>query len=485
MRRSSRSSRREFLRRTACAAASAAAAQAGFSKLGLMNLYARPLAPSDYRALVCVFLDGGSDTNNVIIPTDTTHYNQYIAARPIDSGLGIDAADLLPIDTPPVFGGTGRTFGLHPSLTELQGLFNDNKMAVVCNVGPLVEPVTQQDITDESKPLPYALFSHSDQVGCWATGRADQRIPTGWGGRIADATLACNTASGFPTVTSIDGAAVFTLGLAQNPLAIDTGALDQVLVLNGYYGSPGDVARKNAMDFARTIDRSALLMAATSDLTQQAVDISGAFSVDPTIGTTFPSTWLGDQLLQVAKVMKLNLTSPQLSLNRQIFFVTQGGYDTHQSQGPDHAALLSDLSAALSAFYAATQELGLADRVTSFTLSDFGRTLGPSGDYGSVGTDHGWGSHQLVLGGGVNGGDFYGTPNGATGSMFPELVYGGPDDVSPYDRGRWIPTTAVEQYGATLASWFGVPAGDLSTVFPLIGNFGSTNLGFLGAGSGC
>ncbi len=475
-------SRRDFLRRTTCAALSAAAAQAGIRKLGLLNLHARPLAPSDYRALVCVFLDGGNDGNNLIVPSDTSHYNQYLAARPIAGGLGLDAVNLLAINTPPSFGGTGRSFGFHPSLPELQTLFNANKLAVVCNVGPLVEPVTLAEIASDSKPLPYSLFSHSDQISCWATARADLRIPTGWGGRIADATLACNPDTGFPTVTSIDGAATFCVGLAQNPLAIQTGALDQVLVLNGFYGSPDDVARKNSMDFARTIDRSAMLIAAASDVTQQAVDISSAFSVDPSLTTVFPDTYLGAQLLQVAKVIKLNQTSPQLSLNRQIFFVTQGGYDTHQDQGVDHTGLLAELSAALNAFYAASVELGLADRVTSFTLSDFGRTLEPSGDYGSVGTDHGWGSHQFVLGGAVAGGNFYGTPNGTTGSMFPELVIGGPDDMYSDDRGRWIPTSSVEQFGATLATWFGVPAIALPTVFPLIGNFPSQSLGFMGPG---
>jgi uncharacterized protein (DUF1501 family) len=474
-------SRREFVRRTTCAALSAAAAQAGFRKLGLMNLHARPLAPSDYRALVCVFLDGGNDGNNLIVPSNAAHYNQYLAARPISGGLGLDAAALLPINTPPAFGGTGRTFGFHPNLPELQALFNANKLAVVCNVGPLVEPVTQADIASDSKPLPYSLFSHSDQISCWATARADLRIPTGWGGRIADATLACNADSGFPTVTSIDGAATFCVGLAQNPLAIQTGALDQVLVLNGFYGSADDVARKNSMDFARTIDRSAMLIAAASDVTQQAVDISSALSVDPSLATVFPDTYLGAQLLQVAKVIKLNQTSPQLSLNRQIFFVTQGGYDTHQDQSVDHAALLVELSAALNAFYAATLELGLADRVTSFTFSDFGRTLEPSGD-GSVGTDHGWGSHQFVLGGAVSGGNFYGTPNGSTGSMFPELVMGGPDDMYNDDRGRWIPTSSVEQFGATLATWFGVTGIAMPAVFPLIGNFPSQSLGFMNPG---
>ena len=365
-------------------------------------------------------------------------------------------------------------FGFHPSLPELATLYNQNRLAVVSNVGPLVVPVTQGNI--DSKPTPYSLFSHSDQIDCWQSGRADQRIATGWGGRSADVTINCNGGSGFPTVTTISGASTFCVGAGQRPLAIDTGALDQVLVLNGFYGSPQDVARKNAMDYARTIDRTATLIAAASDTTQQAVDISAALSIDPTLATVFPGSDLGQQLQQVAKVMKLNLTSAELSLNRQIFYVETGGYDTHQDQAVDQAGILTDLSQAMAAFYAATVELGISDRVVTFTLSDFGRTLEPSGDQGSVGSDHGWGSHQFVMGDAVAGGN---------GQIFPDLVIGGLDDISQYDRGRWIPSTSVEQYGGTLARWFGVSDLDLPVVFPLSANFSPTTLGFLTPGTGC
>jgi uncharacterized protein (DUF1501 family) len=477
-------SRRDFLRRTSCAALSAAAAQASIRRLGLMSLYARPSAPSDYRALVCIFLDGGNDSNNMIVPTDTAHYsNEYLIARPLASGLGLDAATLLDIGTPPSLNGSGRTFGFHPNMPELRSLYTQNRLAVVCNVGPLVEPLTQDDYVNGTKPTPYSLFSHSDQIDCWQTSQASLRIPTGWGGRIADATAACNSTSSFPTITSISGSATFCVGIQTTPLAIDTGALNQILVLNGYYGNPDDVARKASMDFARTIDRDAVLIAAASDVTQQAVDISAALNTDPTINTPFPTSDLGQQLLQVAKIIKLNQSS--LGLARQIFYVETGGYDTHQDQIADQGNNFLDLSQALSAFYAALVELGVQDQVAAFTHSDFGRTLGPSGDPGSVGTDHGWGNHQLVVGGTVNGGNFYGTA-GQNGVIFPSLVIGGISDTSPDDRGRWIPTSAVEQYGATLATWFGVAPADLATVFPLIGNFGSTNLGFMGSpGSNC
>jgi uncharacterized protein (DUF1501 family) len=476
-------SRRDFLVRTTCAALSAAASQASLRKLGLMNLYARPSAPSDYRAMVCIFMNGGNDSNNMIVPTDS-HFNQYAAARPVSSGLQIpqvgQPGGLVSVGAPPSLG--GRTFGFHPSLAELAGLYSQNKIGVISNVGPLVEPVTQANI--DSKQTPYSLFSHSDQVDCWQTARADQRIATGWGGRCADVIVNCNGSSGFPTVTTISGASTFCVGAGQLPLAIDTGALDQVLVLNGFYGSPKDVARKNSMDYARQIDYAATLIAAANDTTQQAVDIGAALSADPTLTTVFPGTYLGDQLQQVAKVMKLNQTSPQLSLNRQIFYVEQGGYDTHQDQANGQAGRFVELSQAMSAFHAATVELGIPDRVVTFTLSDFGRTLEPSGDNGSVGSDHGWGSHHFVMGDAVAGGNFYGNPGG-NGQIFPELVVGGVDDVSQSDRGRWIPTTSVEQYGATLARWFGVSAADLPLVFPLIGNFPAPPLGFLTPGSSC
>jgi uncharacterized protein (DUF1501 family) len=477
-------SRREFLVRTTCAAMSAAAAQASLQKLGLMNLYARPSAPNDYRAMVCIFMDGGNDSNNTVVPTDGYYSGQYALARPANSGIQIPnvgmPGGLVSVGAPASLG--GRTFGFHPSLTELAGLYNAGHLGVVSNVGPLVVPVKQSNIDD--LPTPYSLFSHSDQIDCWQTGRSDQRIATGWGGRAADVIINCNGGSGFPTVTTISGASTFCVGAGQRPLAIDTGALDQVLVLNGFYGSPQDVARKNAMDYARTIDRTASLIAAASDTTQQAVDISAALSVDPTLATVFPSGGLGDQLLQVAKVMKLNLTSPELSLNRQIFYVEQGGYDTHQDQITDQGAQLAELSQAMNAFYAATQELGISDRVVTFTLSDFGRTLEPSGDQGSVGSDHGWGSHHFVMGDAVAGGNFYGNPGG-NNQIFPELIVGGADDVSQYDRGRWIPSTSVEQYGATLARWFGVSALDLPAVFPNMANFPAGPLGFLTPGSSC
>jgi len=351
-------------------------------------------------------------------------------------------------------------------------------MAIACNVGTLIHPMTQAQYINNSVPKPFALFSHSDQIQAGQSGRADIKFGTGWGGRTSDATLTCNAGSGFPTITSIAGSSIFCIGLQQRPLSIGTGALNTVLVLNGFNSTPESVARKNSMDYLRTVDLTATMIAGASSTTQQALDISADFSTDPTLTTVFPSTGIGNQLKQVAKVIKLNQST--LGLERQIFFVSQGGYDTHQNQLTGQGNNFTDLSQALSAFYSATIELGLQNNITTFTLSDFGRTLQPSGSGADVGSDHGWGNHQFVIGDSVLGGDFFGTV-GPNGTLFPTLQTGGPDDTSTNGRGRWIPTSSVDQYGATLAKWFGVADIDVSTVFPLIGNFTTADLGFMGS----
>lgn len=482
-------SRRDFLVRSTCAALGAAAFQGTIKQFGLANLLAvdgvaqSPHAPNcagGYKALVCIFLNGGNDGNNMVIPYDDTYYNPYSAARP---GLAIAKASLTPTtNAPPSMG--GRQFAFHPNMPEILSLFNQNKLAVVTNVGPLVVPTSQTEYINGTVQKPFSLFSHSDQVQAQQTARADTKSATGWGGRTVDAVLPCNAGSNFPTLTSISGSTSFTIGLNQRPLSIGTGALTSVLVLNGFSGSATDVARKSSMDFLRTIDTTATMIAGASGITQQGVDISAIFSSDPPLNTVFPNTGIANQLKQCAKIMKLNQTPPGLGLVRQVFFVSQGGYDTHQNQVNDQGNNFTDLSAAMNAFYAATLELGLQNSVTTFTLSDFGRTLQPSGSGGGIGTDHGWGNHQFVMGGAVAGGDFYGNINPISGSRFPVHQFGGPDDTTSNSngRGRWIPATAVEEYGVTLAKWLGVTSGDIPSVFPLIGNFESSpypGLGFV------
>jgi uncharacterized protein (DUF1501 family) len=463
--------RREFLLQTGSCmgyALGAAAFVAGVQRFSLINAFAQGL---DYRALVCVFLAGGNDGNNTIVPTSTTEYDAYAAVRSAAS-LAIARDSLLPI-TPA--GGAGE-FGLHPNLVQLQTLWNEQKLSIVCNVGPLVQPITREQYQGGA-PRPYQLFSHSDQIAQWQTAIADRVGQTGWGGRTADRFE--GHASGFPMITALSGG-IFTRGQVTTPLSVAPAptALNQLLVLNGFGTAGDEVARKSSMAFLRTLDSNLALVGAASRTTQDALNIGQILSNDVTLATVFPNTTLGNQLLQVAKIIKFNSTSLALGLNRQIFFCQLGGFDTHQNQLGAQANLLTQVGQAVKAFYDATVELGVDRQVTTFTLSDFGRTLQPAGSgQAVVGSDHAWGNHHFVVGGAVRGGDLYGVA-GPNGRVFPELRLAGPSDTD--SRGRWIPTVSVEQYAATLASWYGVSAPDLSIVFPNIGRFSTSDLGFMG-----
>src|SRR5262245_33497394 len=462
--------RREFLLQTgSCVgyALGAAAFVAGVQRFSLINAFAQG---SDYRALVCVFLAGGNDGNNMIVPTSTTDFNAYTNVRSA-SGLGIARDVLLPIT--PI--GSSDPYGLHPNLVELQTLWNEQKLAAVCNVGPLVQPITRE-MYQGGAPRPYQLFSHSDQIAQWQTAVAERISQTGWGGRTAD--RFGEHTSGFPMITALSGG-IFTRGQTSSPLSVAAAPtpLNQVLVLNGFGTAADEVARRESMNFLRILDNDHALVGSASRTTQQALTIGSILSSDVSLVTTFPNTALGNQLLQVAKLIKFNAMAPALGLTRQIFFCQLGGFDTHQNQVNTQAGLLLQLSQAIRAFYDATIELGVDRQVTTFTLSDFGRTLQPAGTGGSVGTDHAWGNHHFIIGGAVRGGDFYGVP-GPNGRLFPELQLGGPSDTD--SRGRWIPTASVEQYAATLATWYGVSAADIPIVFPNIGRFTTSSLGFMG-----
>ncbi|MEP6995120.1 MAG: DUF1501 domain-containing protein, partial [Acidobacteriota bacterium] len=449
-------SRRDFLVRSTCAALGAAAFQGTVRQFGLANLLAADAASCSggYKALVCILLGGGNDGNNMVIPYDTANYNLYSAARP---GLAISQASLTPMTNPPSMG--GRQFAFHPNMSALTNLFNTNKLAVVTNVGPLVDFMSQAEYMANSVPKPFSLFSHSDQVQCWETARPDIKVSSGWGGRTADVMAACNGTSTFPTLTSIAGATTFCIGLAQRPLSIGTGALNTVLVLNGFSGSATANARLASMNEVRDIDLIASKMiAGAAGITAQGVDVSSQLNIpDPVITTFFPNTDIANQLKQVAKLIMVNQGTPGLGMTRQVFFVNQGGYDTHQNQLADQGNNLLELSEAMDAFYAATRDdIQLENSITTFTLSDFARTLQPSGSGTSIGSDHGWGNHQFVMGGAVIGKDFYGNDNPLTGSKFPKLVLGAEDDTTSSGRGRWIPRTPVEEYGVGLVKWLGV-----------------------------
>ncbi|MEO8259557.1 MAG: DUF1501 domain-containing protein [Acidobacteriota bacterium] len=462
--------RREFLLQAghACAgyALGAATFAAGVQRFGLINALAQG---ADYRALVCVFLAGGNDGNNLVVPTGSSEYAAYSTVRRA-SGLAIASDSLLPI----VPASLNSPFGLHPSLLELHPLWAQQKLSIVCNAGPLVQPLNRQQY-QSGAPRPYQLFSHSDQVAQWQTSIADRIASTGWGGRMADQFRA--TGSPVPMITALSGG-LFTRGQITSPLSIAAAptALNQVLVLSGFKTTADEVARRSALDALRAMDDSGTLAAASSRTTQQALTIGQTFNRDVTLATVFPNTTLGNQLLQVAKVVKLNASSPEMGLSRQIFFCQLGGFDTHQNQASTQSSLLAQVSQAIKAFYDATIELGLDQQITTFTLSDFGRTFQPAGSGADAGSDHAWGNHHIVVGGAVRGGDFYGG-FGPNGTVFPVLQLNGPSDTDT--RGRWIPTTSVEQYAATLAAWYGVSRDDIPVVFPNIGRFESPDLGFL------
>lgn len=486
--------RREFLKKSSCALGMVTLATQ-VEHFGLMSALAQQTedsnaanAPTDYRALVCVFMAGGNDGNNTVIPNHSdanlSNYSVYSSARSA-TGLAIAQNTLLPISVPSM---NGLSYGLHPSLGTITGGINNgihelwaqNKMAVVTNVGTLVRPMTRAQYINNSIQKPFQLFSHSDQVNQYQAGRSDRQSYTGWGGRISDRRTAADNPGGLvPMITSISGAQLFTAGQSTLPLAISNAgtSLSQVLNPQGYNTTTASQARLAAFNELRMQDLSSNYVAAASNITNQAITANQALSTFQEVTVAFPNTSIGNQFKQVARLIKKRT---DLSINRQIFFVQIGGFDTHSGQPLGQASLLSQFSQAARSFYDELTAQGMQNQVTTFTMSDFSRTLNPAGQGGTVGSDHAWGNHLFVIGGAVSGGNFYGTPT-SNGTPFPTLTMNGPDDADSGTnaRGRWIPTTSVEQYAATLARWYGLPDGDMSTVFPNLVNFPNTNLGFM------
>lgn len=448
-------SRRSFLKNS-CQMLGATAAAGVIGDLGMMAAAAPAVQSGDYKALICVFLFGGNDASNTLIPYSQSDYNSYATARSI---LTIPRTQLLPI-TPATT--DGRDFALHPSLPELQTLFAQKKLAVVANVGPLLAPTTRQQYLNESVPLPPQLFSHNDQQVHWQTSWPDEIARTGWGGRMADAINSLNPNGQISMSISLDGSNIFQVGRQVFPYMVSgEGPLDL-----WYYNEAWDYPGTNITKAFLNASYNNLLEKTYSETFKKAIEnskkLSTLLQAAPVLKTIFPDkNDLAKQLKMAAKLMSIR---HQLGLSRQIFFCSIDGFDTHGEQLTTHASLLSQLSQALKSFYDATTELGIADQVTTFTSSDFGRTYKTNGK----GSDHGWGGNHFVMGGAVKGGDIYG--------KIPVLSINGPDDSGD---GRWIPTIATEEYGATLAQWFGVPGSDLSAVFPNIGRFAKTNLGFM------
>jgi uncharacterized protein (DUF1501 family) len=504
-------SRREFLKKSGGCALGMVALATQMQHLGLMTAMAQKTIDSKpdspdlaYQALVLVYFQGGNDGNNTIIPNhnDATisNYTSYANVRNA-SGLAIPQASLLPITVPRI---SSLTYGMHPNLgpqtvngttiinNGIHELYGQGKLAVVTNVGNLVRPMTKTQYQNGTVQKPYQLFSHSDQVTQSQTANAAVQSFTGWGGRTSDKMTAGSNPSGLiPMITSINGAQLFTAGQTTLPLAIADSNTPLANVLNPTgFGSPPagtNLARLNAFNALRQQDLSSNYIAAASHVTDLAMAANTAFASAQDVTTQFPTTSVGRQLKQVARLIK---DRTDLSVNRQIFYVQIGSFDTHTSQINGQGGLLTQLSQALRSFWDEMGVQAMQNNVTAFTLSDFCRTLAPSGTGATVGSDHAWGNHMFVLGGQVLGGDFYGSlrPDG-TGNYYPTLLMGSAaganDDAdnTSTGRGRWIPTTSVDQYAAVLARWFGLPqdATTLNTVFPNLANFPGTfsQLGFL------
>lgn len=504
--------RRQFLRRSICAALGGVSA---FSALGNLRLIAAAAAASprasfgDYKALVCIFLGGGNDAFNTLAPHDAAHYASYTATR---QGLALAQSDLLAnaLTPLPLGGGLpggppsdGGAYGMHPSLGQvtggnagLRGLFNSGKLAVVANVGTLIQPTTQTQYQNDLVPKPPQLYSHDDQSNQWQTARPDDANADGWGGRVADMLYSAN-AGALPMSITLAGSNRFQRGSIVNQYALDSwnaaaeaaGGVDD----NGdpipFFSVPGmsfrgdgpdswllpdDPGRLAAYDALRAAGTQAnVLERAYADTSNRAITNAALLNAalnGVRLSTPFPDTDLGNQLAAIALMIKVRAS---LGMSRQVFYASVGGYDSHSTQLIDHAANLQELSQAIAAFHAATVELGVEDGVTTFTASDFGRSLAVNGS----GTDHGWGGHHFVVGGAVRGGRFY----GAMPSLAPyDEDHPGTSNPDDTGYGAIIPTTAIDQYVATLAAWYGVSAGGIADLLPNLGNFPTANLRFLG-----
>lgn len=413
---------------------------------------------NDYKALVCVFLFGGNDSFNLIVPRSNAEYTGYAQAR---QNLAVAQNDLLPI-TPAV--PDVVEYGLHPSSGGLQTLFQTGAAAFVSNVGPLIEPTTKDQFFSRSVALPPQLFSHNDQQQQWQSLKGNAQSNTGWAGRMAD--LIRNNVAGQQMATNASLFGNNLLQSADETIAYVMGPAGP-LQFEGFPVEPNDPFYEQRLAFQRILDADygSVYERGFAEVQRRAIEsadsVSAAIGAAGNLQTVFPQDQLGQQLETVAKLIAVR---DQLSMQRQVFFVAAGGFDSHDNQNADQPELLGGISDGIKAFYDATVELQVSDSVTTFTQSDFGRTLTSNGD----GTDHAWGGNQLVVGDAVFGQRMYGD--------YPLLQIDGPEDVG---GGRMIPSTSADQFAATLAKWFGIEDTDLSIVAPNIDNFLQRDLGFM------
>jgi uncharacterized protein (DUF1501 family) len=443
--------RRSFIKYASLAAAGNAA---GLRPFGALNSLAQ--TTGDYKALVCVFLYGGNDANNTLIQFDTSGYANYATVR---GPLALPQSSLLQLAQAP-------NFALNPNLTEIRSLFDSKAAALVTNVGTLIAPTTKAQY-QSGTTVPTNLFSHPDQQLEWQNAAQSGATQTGWAGRIADKlTTSYNPGGQVPMITSVAGDTLFCNGAASTPVSVSPGNLGGATCSEGATECAAQQATAQAL---LSFDSGLTLVQADNAITGNAYNyakiLTAATASVPALQTVFPAAnGLAAQLKQIAQIIQVRAA---LGVSRQIFFCGIGNFDTHSDQINLQGTLLAAISPALNAFYLATQELGVSNNVTTFTMSDFSRTFQPNSN---TGTDHAWGSHHIVLGGAVKGGQMYG--------KFPTLALGGPDDSG--SNGRWVPSTGSVQYAATLAQWFGVTPAQMPAIFPNIASFGATpTLGFV------
>ncbi len=456
-------SRRAFLQRTAQLGVTGAAAPL-LGSLGLIGEAAAAATVSGYKAVVCVFLYGGNDHANTLVPYDPGSHSAYMAARP---SIGVPRSMLASTALVQANSMGGLQFALHPSLKRLAPIFAKGKLAPVLNIGALVEPTTKRAYLSKSVRLPPKLFSHNDQQS-YMQAFAPEGADAGWGGRMGDLIQSSNGTAAL-TCVSLQGRSLWLSGKSVLPYTAQPNSMNDVL--SGRSDIYGSTAAYKAMRYLMTLDQQNSWIAQEhARVVNRSVLVGDAVSkalatVPDSQFTTFANNGnrLADQLKMVARMIA---AGPRLGLKRQVFFVGQGGYDTHGTQLERHPALLGTLGQALGEFYAATEQLGVASQVTTFTSSDFGRTLSDNGD----GSDHGWGGIHFLMGGAVKGGRIYGTP--------PAIGIGTNDDVN---GGRVIPTTSMDQLAATLGLWFGLSSAELPLVLPNLVNFNPAqwNLGLL------
>jgi len=455
-------SRRHFLNRCGSLALGSSSALATLT--GLQLAHAQTQTNSDYKALVCVFLFGGNDAFNMVVPRSTTAYANYAATR---QDLKVEQNALIAINSNQQ---NGVDYGLHPALSDIANLYNQQKLAIIGNVGALVEPTTKLAYQTKSIALPPQLFSHNDQQNFIQSLQSGQNR-NGWAGRAADILADTNTNPLLSMNISLSGSNLWQAAGPVIPYSVNPEGLANIRHFDrnldvGNSTNNRELARVKALENILAQPQSHILTKAYAKAMSNAWDLSdevgAALNSIESLQTVFPEqNRLATSLNMTAKLIAARNT---LGASRQTFFIGVGDFDTHGDQNRRHNLLMGQLNDALHAFYSATVELGIADKVTTFTTSDFGRTLTSNGD----GTDHGWGSHQFVIGDAIAGGEIYG--------RMPDLAIGSNDDMG---EGRIIPSTSMDQYGATLANWFGLPTNSYADVFPNLMNFDSVDLGFI------